>query len=607
MLTSIRRDYGFGLAVFFAAVFAAACWSSSSGMNMLWDERVDLSIVRSLIDRPLVGIGADPSQGRLPMYVTALTQAILRPPTEKAQLADARMASIAFGMLAIILLYVLGRRWFGRPTALLASFLLAVSPYFMGFSRLAVTEGDAYCAPMLLLALFAFDRFRRERSDRAAFLLALALGLVSASKFFLYVFVGSFFLADGLDRVRGRGGDGWKALLRRPWFPHRGFLLWCALPLSLEAVTVAVRSDHIPDGAMKGVVSVALWGTGLALLALGAYQAFSSRAFGPLRLTGTFLTWPELGLGMATIGWAACLALFPSHVLQPAIAEGFLDRLFAFDARPAFSILPKAVRLYSGLLLFKLGLPLGILTLAALVWSLARLSRDPATDPLTLCFGALLLTALALPLAQPFYLMTVYPILILLLSAFVLRVGRGLPGIIGKTGGAALLAFAIGWLLYGDFRVYPTFGYYGYETIGDQWWNDRTTGYRNIVTVNADGAEDALLWCRDHLPAGKRVLFDYQDKLPMQEFVRQKMPRFEMVHIFDLHRDEVPSLDYAVISLDEGLLETPYTGKLRGVFSDDALHTVWRGRGPYRLPVFRVVARANAAGAPFPRSAAEAK
>jgi 4-amino-4-deoxy-L-arabinose transferase-like glycosyltransferase len=119
------------------------------------------------------------------MYVTALALSIARPTDYESILSVSRSLSIAAGSVAILLTFVLARRWFGMSTALLSAAILAASPYFLGFSRLAMTEGDAFCPAAVLLVLLAFDRYRWRRDSSSIVLLALAFGIALASKFLL--------------------------------------------------------------------------------------------------------------------------------------------------------------------------------------------------------------------------------------------------------------------------------------------------------------------------------------------------------------------------------------------------------------------------------------
>ena len=62
-----------------SVAFAIVAWSSQFSLDTHWDESCDLGIANSLLVDPLRGSPRDPSQARLPMYVTALALGVARP------------------------------------------------------------------------------------------------------------------------------------------------------------------------------------------------------------------------------------------------------------------------------------------------------------------------------------------------------------------------------------------------------------------------------------------------------------------------------------------------------------------------------------------------
>jgi len=72
-----------------------------------------------------------------------------------------RFASVLAGVLAVIPLYVLGREWFGRGTAVFAGFIMITSPYFLAFARLGYNNSQALL-PVTLAVAFAWLGLRRS-------------------------------------------------------------------------------------------------------------------------------------------------------------------------------------------------------------------------------------------------------------------------------------------------------------------------------------------------------------------------------------------------------------------------------------------------------------
>ncbi|MFN8522056.1 MAG: glycosyltransferase family 39 protein [Chloroflexota bacterium] len=92
-------------------------------------------------------------------------------------LAAARLGNLAFATLGLCGVYWVGRVVWGRPVALVAAVLVALSPTYVKFSRLALAEVPAV-APAIL-AVGTAELFRRSLRDRwllaSALLVALSL------------------------------------------------------------------------------------------------------------------------------------------------------------------------------------------------------------------------------------------------------------------------------------------------------------------------------------------------------------------------------------------------------------------------------------------------
>src|SRR5262249_7498085 len=112
-------------------VFSALAWTSMPGLNTLWDERVDLDIASALARSPIRGEPhpADPTQFRLPMYVCAAAFCV----TGRSDLATARAVSVSVGAIGIAVAGGFTWELFGAEVAVLAAWLLALSPYYLAY------------------------------------------------------------------------------------------------------------------------------------------------------------------------------------------------------------------------------------------------------------------------------------------------------------------------------------------------------------------------------------------------------------------------------------------------------------------------------------------
>src|SRR5215471_17361698 len=95
------------------------------------------------------------------------------------ELLAARIPSVSFGTLLILVIYGLGRGPFGRAIALLAALCLAVSPWLVYFSALAYL--DTVMTTLITTAYLLL--WSAPRNPRLYLLSAVLIGLGAASKY----------------------------------------------------------------------------------------------------------------------------------------------------------------------------------------------------------------------------------------------------------------------------------------------------------------------------------------------------------------------------------------------------------------------------------------
>lgn len=146
--------------------------------------------------------GQPPSWGR-PGFslLIAIAMAFAGP-----KLFAAHAVSASFGTLAILGVFLLGRRWFDTATGLLAALFLALSGYHLVYSTNALADGSA-----MTLAVFSFLWYGKSRAAEPAAssggLAIFVAGLLCGFAFtvhdrFLYCLL-VLFLCEGLDFARG--------------------------------------------------------------------------------------------------------------------------------------------------------------------------------------------------------------------------------------------------------------------------------------------------------------------------------------------------------------------------------------------------------------------
>ncbi len=151
------------------------------------DERAIGEAITHLSFRPLQLNPHFFAYGSLPFYVTRAVASALAAVTQRPWFASydgaihlGRFLSALWGALTCVLLALLGRRWYGEATGLLAGGLLACSVLHVQTSHYAAT--DVALTLMVLLALVCNARFANRGRVRDALLAGLATGLALATK-----------------------------------------------------------------------------------------------------------------------------------------------------------------------------------------------------------------------------------------------------------------------------------------------------------------------------------------------------------------------------------------------------------------------------------------
>ena len=212
-----------------------------------------------------------------------------------------RYISALAGTATIPLVYVLGKRLFDRPTALLAAILLAISPLHVWYSR----EGRMYALYVMftLLASIAVERVaRRGRpSDYAAWALSAAAGLMTHYGFAAVLLVQVFFL-------------GWLAWRRAQRGQQLAMLAVVGFVGLAAMVPLARELAGGPLGTIRGFTIVAL-----------PYTAF------------TFVTGFGVGPTLSELHWSPTLATFQPYAFEVGIAGLAVSLALFLAARSASS------------------------------------------------------------------------------------------------------------------------------------------------------------------------------------------------------------------------------------------------------------------------------
>jgi uncharacterized protein (TIGR03663 family) len=172
------------------------------------DEAVNGWFIDGIFQKGFFSYDPNNYHGPLFFYWTALAEILFG-----RSLTALRIPSVLFGSL-LTLVPLLFRRWIGLPAALLASYLLAISPAMVFFSRYAIHE-TAFVFFEALFFVFWLNIGERGWSWRRAVGLGLALGAMAGLKENFVIFGAAVLLSEAA--LRALTGNGNAGLHPRQW------------------------------------------------------------------------------------------------------------------------------------------------------------------------------------------------------------------------------------------------------------------------------------------------------------------------------------------------------------------------------------------------------
>ncbi|MBN1341919.1 MAG: glycosyltransferase family 39 protein [Phycisphaerae bacterium] len=488
--TQLPRSLIAGSLSIIGVSFVALAWSSQSGLGMLWDEKVDLGIASRLLEHPIYGSGEDGSQMRLPMLANAIVFTASGP-----GLGVSRGVSIAVGLVTILATFGLCRRLLDGPTALLAAALTALGPYFLSFSRIAMTEGDVFAALFVTLACWAYANYSDRPNGPRLALASIGLGLAIGAKLYSLFLIPVFGLCElirarvrrNADRRRSRGDA-------TPGTAAWGWVIAASSCLTLGAASAGLAQGH------RTTASIAVWGLLLGLTA-GVLISLARRGeWHPSRSAG----WVLIGmLGLAVTG-----AAMPQHIVNPEIARTIARRAAHWDHLFPGALWLDHLRLYSGIVLICGTVPVGLATVTALIWAWMREGDRPEVRLPIFAATFFVLSLTLLPLRQTFYLMSIWPLLMILTAGWLVTIRRwlGKQSRTAGVAGTALIVVVVGLQAASTVHAWPDYNLYARRWVGTRWLGAEARGYRNLVQTPCDGYAELVDWCLENAPRGGRVV-----------------------------------------------------------------------------------------------------
>lgn len=495
---AVRHDRAAAVAILVAAaVSTIIAWHSATHLEILWDEQVDHDIAVGLRTSPLFGEQPtlDGSQMRLPMYVNALVFAL----TGRDDLMVMRAVSVVIGAVTVLAAGGLARALFGPLVGALTALLLGTSPYFLAYARVAMTEGDVFLACLYTLTTWAFVAHDRRPSGTRWIACAVLLGLAVGSKLHGAILILVPVLLTFTRRGEDRPSADRPAAGGPPRF-HRAVIAGLfVIALTLIPGAVARESDALSEAAARSMSTVG-WGLACVLWIIGLRAGLRADPARPGR-------WVALA-GLAGFALITVCVWMPVHLLEHEIPRTIARRVLQWDDAVPLARWGDHLRLYAGIVAIKQTVPWGIACFAGLSWAVVRAWGDRRWRPPLIGFLAYVTALCFLPLRQTFYLMAVYPLLMVMLAAFIVHIGL-VARRLGRPVAVAWVICVAGMLTHLGYRVaaaYPHFHLHGHELVGNRWLGAESRGYRNLIQTPSDGVASLIRWCDEHASPGDRVV-----------------------------------------------------------------------------------------------------
>lgn len=527
---------GFALALPIAIYAGVVIWSAAGGIETVWDEPVDLAIANGLRDSPLHGgEPLDPSQMRLPM----ITCAVAADWFGWTGIAGARFVSTLAGVVTILAAAILAATLFDAWTGLITAALLALSPYFLAFARIGMTEGDIFAACFCTIALLCYVWYLRQPTALRWVVAGIALALAIGAKLFAIFFIVAFAFLSATTYSEPSitfKRDPRDVNRLRKWL----VVLWIVIGVTYLFAWVHHRPPAVAGAAWIGPLFGTLSTIGWVVLLLAWIGAVVFAVSRDVIASARSVRFRHLLLFTG----ASVFVLMPVHLLQPEILKSLVVRTLHWDHRIPLALWADHLRLYAGILFIKCTIPIGVATGLAIIQAMTSERSEGRWRPCLFVVLFYIPLLCFLPLRQTFYLMPIYPALMILTAAFAVGTTRYCfslgPGY-GVFATAAVL-IGIGNLAMESRAIYPDYHIYGYSTVGDRWLGAESRGYRNLIQTPSDGVVSLIHWCNtsDQIQEGDTVLsFLWEDRIVRRNLDPDRSFDFKARGITEAS-DEVP-------------------------------------------------------------------
>ncbi len=464
-------------------------------MGAGWDEIVDIDIAASYVASPFSGSLDDPTQARLPMYFVYMGTSVL--PGDMLWIA--RLMSVLLGIGCLLGTYACARELDARAAGLLACVLLAVNPFFLAFSRVALTESGIYEATLGIWWCYFMLRLRNLTVSSIIWF-GIMSGLLVSTKFTGIALLPLAVVA--LFRAKENGAERRVDSNPKPALTAFGIAALTAIPI-LWLILVA-RQPGLAKATSTGVdisAVLALYTICMAVY-LGCLALLISRRT-------ALLSFPLATIVFLAVTISTVLLFPPPHFINTGILGSFLERMFDRSPMDIPLIMDKTVFLMMCLLL-KPGPVLGSILLFSpfVVLALKKMNLQSALLVATVCLW--FVAAVMTDWLQVFYCMPLLPVLTVLAASCLCKLLQ-----MSRRTALAILVVCLMATGIDLGRSFPDFNLNGFQWIGPRAvFGFTPLGYVAVGTVGYDGVFQALKYVDSRINYGETVVTYFPNQMP---------------------------------------------------------------------------------------------
>ena len=491
MSAASPRRLGFRLALgAVIASYLALVLPTLDRLGIEWDEQTDIAVARAYVSEPggwLIGLDADAINVRLPMASSAMIFAVLGEPSLRA----ARLFSVVLGVFTLVAVATFGRRELDHRKGLLAAAVLATSPYFLAYTKLAFSAGDAFVTCGLGWLLVCLARLRRRRNVGWCALTGVALGAALASKISATAAIPVVMITLLLPAK-----DEPKPAVGPPL--RRRNTLTALLVAGFFAVAAGWQLGSSVGGGdyrEAGLLFLVLHAAAVAVLWLGVLAVAWAERRAPLD------RWHQCLFVLALAG-LTFFVLPPVHTTNPDIFRELVGVFFFGNFESPLSFALEAAFQNAAVIALKPSPVIGLGCWLAVGVAAFRVRARPELRLPLVFVVCYLLFVIRLPWAQTFYMLPAFPAMAILLADFSVELfDRRRAAALGLAAVAAAVLASDLW------RSYPDPHLNGYQWLGARPFGGRPSiGPRSLVQLPTDGVSQALRWLDDRAGPGDTVV-----------------------------------------------------------------------------------------------------